>query len=98
MNISTVFHCKSKQKNGTLQPDLNGLNIIGLFHEKSNLKPYLLWPLLIKYIPYYRAIDAKFIQNFRQRAPHWIIPQSSRDFLMEDARHLSSNAVIAADE
>ncbi len=97
--LSTVFHRESKQKNGTLQPDLNGLSdIIGLLREKPNLKPDLLRPLLLKYIPYYKTIDAKFIRNFRQRALHWIIHQSGRDFLMEDARHLSSNAVVAADE
>jgi hypothetical protein len=33
--------------------------------EKPNLKPDLLHPLLLKYIPYYKAIDAKFIRNFR---------------------------------
>ena len=97
--LSTVFHRESKQKNGTLQPDLNGLSdIIGLLREKHILKPDLLRPLLLKYIPYYKTIDAKFIRNFRQRALHWIIHQSGRDFLMEDACHLSSNAVIAADE
>jgi hypothetical protein len=52
----------------------------------------------MKYIPYYKSIDAKFICNFRQRALHSIIHQSSRDFWMEDACHLSSNAIIAADE
>lgn len=97
--LSTVFHRESKQKNGTLQPNLNGLSdIIGLLREKPNLKPDLLRPLLLKYIPYYKAIDAKFIRNFRQRAIHWIIHQSGRDFMMKDARHLSSNAVVAADE
>jgi hypothetical protein len=41
--LSTVFHQESKQKNGTLQPDLNGLNhIIALLREKPNLKPDLL--------------------------------------------------------
>jgi hypothetical protein len=97
--LSTVFHLESKKKNGTLQPDLNGLNvIIGLLHEEPNLKPDLLQPLLLKYIPCYEAIDAKFIHNFRERALHWIIHQSSRDILMEDVCHLSSNAVIAANE
>jgi hypothetical protein len=97
--LSTVFHQESKQKNGTQQPDLNGLNdIIGLLCEKPNLKPDLLQPPLLKYIPYYKAIDAKFQCNFRQRALHWIIHQSGRDFLMEDTCHLLSNAVIAADE
>jgi hypothetical protein len=56
--LSTVFHGESKQKNGTLQPDLNGLNnIISLLCEKPNLKPDLLHPLLLKYIPYYKAIE-----------------------------------------
>jgi hypothetical protein len=97
--LSTVFHRESKQKNGTLQPDLNGLSdIIGLLRETPNLKTDLLQPLLLKYIPYHKSIDANFIHNFRQRALHWIIHQSGRDFLMEDARHLSSNAVIAANE
>jgi hypothetical protein len=97
--LYTVFHRESKQKNGTLQPDLNGLSdIIGLLLEKPNLKPDLLRPLLLKYIPYYKSIDAKFIHNFRQRALHWIIHQSRRDFLMEDAHHLSSKAIIAVDE
>jgi hypothetical protein len=87
---STVFHRESKQKNGTLQLDLSGLNnIIGLLHEKPNLKPDLLRPLLLKKcIPYYKAIDAKFVWNFRQRALPWIIHQSARDFLIEDACHL----------
>jgi hypothetical protein len=50
--LSTVFHWESKQKKGTLQPDLNGLsNIIGLLQEKPNLKPDLLRPFLLKYIP-----------------------------------------------
>jgi hypothetical protein len=41
--LSTTFHRESKQKNGTLQPDLNGLSdIIGLLYEKPNLKPDLL--------------------------------------------------------
>jgi hypothetical protein len=90
--LSTLFHRESKQKKGTLQPDLNGLNdiSIGLLREKPNFKPDILQPLLLKYIPYYKSIDAKFIHNFRQRALHWIIHQSSRDFLMEDARNLSS--------
>jgi hypothetical protein len=41
--LSTVFHQESKQKNGTLQLDLNGLNhIIGLLREKPSLKSDLL--------------------------------------------------------
>jgi hypothetical protein len=36
--LSTVFHRESKQKDSTLQPDLNGLsNIIGQLYEKPNL-------------------------------------------------------------
>jgi hypothetical protein len=97
--LSTVYHQESKQKKGTLQPDLNGLNdIIALLHEKPNLKLDLLQPILLQYIPYYKSINAKFIRNFRQRPLHWIVHQSGKDFLMEDACHLSSNAVIAADE
>jgi hypothetical protein len=98
LSALNCVHQESKQKNGTLQLDLNGLNKIGLLREKPNLKPDLLQPLLLKYIPYYKAIDAKFIRNIRQRALHWIIHQSGRDFLKEDACHLSSNAVIAADQ
>jgi hypothetical protein len=52
----------------------------------------------ISYIPFFKAIDAKFIHNFRQQSLHWIIHHSSRDFLMEDVCPLSSNAVIAADK
>ena len=97
--LSTIFHRETKQKNGSHQPDLNGLtDIISLLREKPNLKPEFLRPLLLKYLPYYKSIDARFITNFRQRAIHWIIHQKDRDFSMEDARHVSSTARVAADE
>jgi hypothetical protein len=97
--MSTIFHRQALQKSGGLQPDLNGLNdIMSLLREKPMLSSGVLRPLIAKYLPFYKATDAKFICNFRLRAQNWLVANGDKELTMEEARTLSSKRPYASDE
>jgi hypothetical protein len=57
--MTTIFHRQAIQTAGGYQPDLNGLNdIVSLLRHKPNLQAEVLRPLLLKYLPHYKATDA----------------------------------------
>jgi hypothetical protein len=97
--MTTIFHRQAIQTAGGYQPDLNGLNdIISLLRHKPNLQAEVLRPLLLKYLPHYKATDAKFLCNFRERARIWLIRNGDKPMTMEEARFLSAKRPPAADE
>ena len=97
--MTTIFHRQALQKSGGLQPNLNGLNdIMSLLREKPMLQSSVLRPLIAKYLPFYKATDAKFIDNFRLRAKNWLVANGDKELTMEEARCLSSKRPYASDE
>jgi hypothetical protein len=97
--LTTIFHRQAMQKSGGFQPNLNGLNdIIALLRLKPNLPTEVLRPLLLKYLPHYKATDTQFLINFRRRARHWLITHGDKELTMEQARFLSAKRPTASDE
>jgi hypothetical protein len=82
--MTTIFHQQALQKSGGLQPDLNGLNnIMALLQEKAVLQLAVLQPLIAKYLPFYRATDAKFIANFCLCAQNWLVAHEDKKLTMD---------------
>jgi hypothetical protein len=97
--LNTEWARQAKQKNGSCQPSLDGMNdILSLLKAKPMLKADVLRPLLLKYVNVYKSIDAVFIRNFRCRAIHFITQNSGKELCMEDARRLISKNIVASDE
>lgn len=97
--LSTNSHRVAIQKSGYQQPNLDGMNdIMSLLREKPTLSSETLRPLLLKYLPTYYSIDAKFIGNFRKRAQYHLIQHGDRELCMNDVQRLSSRKPLASDE
>jgi hypothetical protein len=82
--MTTIFHHRQAlQKLGGLQPDLNGVNdIMSLLREKPMLQLEVLGPLLVKYLPFYKATGAMFIANFHRQAHHWLVTNGDKELTM----------------
>jgi hypothetical protein len=97
--MTTIFLRQALQKSGGLQPDLNGLNgIMSHLCEKPMLQPNILQPLLAKYLPFYKAMDAQFIANFQIQAQHWLVANGNKKLTMEEALSLSSKQLFTPEE
>ena len=71
---------------------------MSLLRQKPILQSGVLRPLIAKYLPFYKATDAKFIANFRLRAQNWLVAHGDKELTMEEARTLSSKRPYASDE
>lgn len=98
-DLSTTSHRVAIQKSGNQQPNLIGMNdVMSLLREKPMLSAETLRPLLVKYLPTYYGIDAKFIANFRQRAQHYMLHHGDTELCMTDVHKVSSRKPLASDE
>jgi hypothetical protein len=94
--MTTNFHRQALQKSGGLQPNLNGLNkIVSLLRKKPSA---VLRPLIAKYLPFYKATNAKCIANFRLRAQNWLVAHGDKELTMDEAQTLLSKWPFASDE
>ena len=99
--LNTASHREAVQKSGKLQPNLVGVaGIVDMLRQQPNLPCATLRPLIERYIPTYKASDAKFICNFRQRATKFILESPTDDPpTVHDVSYMVSNkALSAADE
>ena len=72
--MSTTSHRVALRCIGVATPNLDGMNtVISLLNEQPGLSNTLLRPLLQKYLPHYKAMDAAFLRNFRARAFNFIV-------------------------
>jgi hypothetical protein len=58
----------------------------------------VLQPLLVKYLPLYKASNAMFIINFRCQAQHDLVTDGDNKLAMEEVLHLSSKKSLASEE
>ena len=73
-DLNTIFHRKAKQSGGQLQPDLSASQgIIEQLRDKPRKDAADLRVSLMKHLPMYTDIDAKFVCNFRQRVQHYLL-------------------------
>ena len=81
------------------QPNLVGMNtVISLLKEQPGLSNTLLRPLLQKYLPHYKGMDAAFLRNFRARAFNFIVQDPLNELTLQDVNAVASRSAFAADE
>jgi hypothetical protein len=87
------------QQSGHAQPNLNGMNtILSLLREQPGLPNTDLCPLLQKYLPHYKAMDASFMRNFSMCALKFIILDPCQDLTLQDVNQVASRLNMATEE
>jgi hypothetical protein len=97
--MTRIFHRQALQKPGGLQPDLNGVNdIMSILSEKPMLQLEVIYLLLAKYLPFYKATDTMFIASFRRQDNHWLVTNGDKELTMEEVLRLSASKKSLASE
>ena len=101
--LSTTFHRQAIEKSGRKHFELETMQyVMWVLRENPSLSTNNLRPLLQKFLPHYKEVSAKFMQNFRRRvAKYWIVrekPEGIAPLTLEEAEQLISVKPIAADE
>ena len=98
--MSTTSHRVALCRSGEGTPNLDGMNtVMSLLKEQPGLSNTLLRPLLQKYLPHYKGMDAAFLRNFRARAFNFIVRDPLNELTIEDVKEVASrSAFVAADE
>ena len=100
--LDTVFHRTAMQSGGRLNVDISKMQtLLMLLEDNPRMNAMTLRPLLQKYLPHHKAVDAVFVNNFRNRAQRYLLTHQNgiENLSLKQAELLSKNKnMSAADE
>jgi hypothetical protein len=88
------------QRTGHLEVNIDGMkDILSLLAQKPRVPCQILRPMIESYVPQWKGISAKYVNNFRRRVVLFLMKNPDfRHLTYAQAHALSSKKVIAADE